>query len=144
MTTLKRIIEKIGERFRTFGGGMVNSENPISHALKDCPLHFAGGVDVADVVIFVAGELGAIPVKPRPLSEWHEEIGDVLWWKFPITEPPYCGSPLCLGFTVESETVIRRHNQREVRKTIREEVGGWPGYHTHWTPLPDPPEEPKP
>lgn len=26
--------------------------------------------------------------------EWDEEDGDVLWWKFPVTEPPYVGSPL--------------------------------------------------
>lgn len=44
----------------------------------------------------------------RPIDEWHEDIGAVLWWEFPISEPPYCGSPL------DSE---------------------WPGYHTHWTPI---------
>ena len=51
----------------------------------------------------------------RPLEEWWETYGDVLWWKFPIEEPPYVGSPL---------------------------DENWPGYHTHWTPipLPDPPK----
>lgn len=44
----------------------------------------------------------------RTLEEWHEDFGDVLWWTFPIEEPPYCGSPLDLD---------------------------WPDYHTHWTPL---------
>lgn len=44
----------------------------------------------------------------RPLDEWHEDIGDALWWKFPVEEAPYCGSPLDTG---------------------------WPGYHTHWTPI---------
>jgi hypothetical protein len=29
-----------------------------------------------------------------PIEEWTEEDGDCLWWKFPIVEPPYCGSPL--------------------------------------------------
>ena len=42
------------------------------------------------------------------IDEWHEDYGAVLWWKFPIEEPPYCGTPL---------------------------DGDWPGYHTHWTPL---------
>ncbi|MFI3619810.1 hypothetical protein [Enterococcus avium] len=29
------------------------------------------------------------------LSEkWHEDIGPVLWWDFPVDEPPYCGTPL--------------------------------------------------
>ncbi len=30
----------------------------------------------------------------RPASEWHEDIGDVLWYPVPVEEPPYCGSPL--------------------------------------------------
>ncbi|WP_059050004.1 hypothetical protein [Paenibacillus senegalimassiliensis] len=42
----------------------------------------------------------------RPIAEWDEDYGDVLWWKFPIEEGPYCGNPLC---------------------------SDWPGYHTHWT-----------
>ncbi len=29
-----------------------------------------------------------------PAEEWHDELGDVLWWTFPIQEPPYVGSPL--------------------------------------------------
>lgn len=33
-------------------------------------------------------------VLARPIEEWHEDIGDCLWWRFPIEEPPYCGSPL--------------------------------------------------
>ena len=49
-----------------------------------------------------------VPQKAFPLDAWHEDIGDVLWWKMPIDEPPYVGSPL------------------DTR---------WPGYHTHWTPL---------
>lgn len=32
--------------------------------------------------------------KAIPLSEWSEEDGDVLWWKFPVEEPPYVGTPL--------------------------------------------------
>ena len=51
----------------------------------------------------------------RPIKEWNEDFGDVLWWKFPIEEPPYVGSPL---------------DEK------------WPGYHTHWTfiPVPHPPK----
>lgn len=49
----------------------------------------------------------------RPLDDWHEDIGPVLWWITPVCEPPWCGDP--------------RDND-------------WPGYNTHWTPLliPDP------
>ena len=51
----------------------------------------------------------------RPLEEWSEDCGDVLWWKFPIEEPPYVGSPL---------------------------DANWTAYHTHWTPImiPQPPK----
>lgn len=34
----------------------------------------------------------------RRLEEWHEDIGDCLWWSFPIEEPPYCGTPLDCDF----------------------------------------------
>lgn len=49
----------------------------------------------------------------RPLSEWHEDDGPVVWWLFPVHEPAWIGTPL---------------------------DDGWPGYHTHWTPHPKPPE----
>jgi hypothetical protein len=35
---------------------------------------------------------------PEPIDDWHEDMGDCLWWKFPIEEPPYCGSPLDCNF----------------------------------------------
>lgn len=31
--------------------------------------------------------------RARPASEWTEEDGNVLWWTFPINEPPYVGTP---------------------------------------------------
>lgn len=49
------------------------------------------------------------PSVARPLAEWHEDIGDVVWWKFPMDESAYIGSPIS---------------------------SDWPGYHTHWTPHP--------
>lgn len=45
---------------------------------------------------------------PRPLDDWHHDIGPVLWWALPVVEPPYSGTP---------------------------EDDDWPGYHTHWTPI---------
>ena len=47
----------------------------------------------------------------RPQAAWLGSDGPVLWWKLPVTEPPYLGTP-------------------------RDD--GWPGDHTHWTPLPTP------
>jgi hypothetical protein len=41
-----------------------------------------------------------------PAEQWHEDDGPCLWWKFPIDQPPYSGSPL------DSD---------------------WDGYYTHFT-----------
>lgn len=41
-----------------------------------------------------------------PIQDWHEDDGPVLWWRPPIEEPPYSGTPL---------------------------DNDWPGYHTHFT-----------
>mgnify|MGYP001312241983 CR=1 FL=1 len=51
----------------------------------------------------------------RRLEEWHEDYGDAPWWKFPIAESPYCGTPLDCS---------------------------WTDGYTHWTPLVEP-EPPK-
>jgi hypothetical protein len=53
---------------------------------------------------------------PRPIADWHEDVGPLLWWTFPHGEPPYVGSP---------------------------DDSDWPGYHSWWTPCPNPlfPEE---
>lgn len=78
---------------------------------------------------------------PRPLSEYHEDMGDVLWWKFPVEEAPYVGSPNDLGYSV----VVRTQSNiftalgeaaPPVDKIHSIGVGGWSGYHTHWTPIP--------
>ncbi|HLY89069.1 MAG TPA: hypothetical protein VKQ27_08800 [Acetobacteraceae bacterium] len=63
---------------------------------------------------FIApGDTGALA---RAERHWYEDLGDVLWWKFPVTEAPWVGTPL---------------------------DSSWPGYHTHWTPLPPMPHKPK-
>lgn len=33
-------------------------------------------------------------VEAHLAEHWNEDIGDVLWWNFPVEEPPYCGTPL--------------------------------------------------
>ena len=33
-------------------------------------------------------------VKARLAKHWDEDLGDCLWWDFPVEEPPYCGTPL--------------------------------------------------
>lgn len=99
-------------------------------------LHIAAGqVDI------LRGENLLPPVSQiaRPLSAWAEEMGDVLWWKFPVTAAPYVGRPTDLGFTVELHT----QDGPEPRIAATGLVGGWPGDHTHFTPLPSAPTLPK-
>lgn len=78
----------------------------------------------------------------RSLDEWSEEDGNVVWWALGedgqwLAEPAYIGSPLDLGQTIEIEL---RSNQGEFIQ--QHQVGGWPGYHTHWTPHPQLPAPP--
>jgi hypothetical protein len=49
------IVKKVTIRFHTFGGGQDSEFNPITHALKDKPPVFAAGVDVREVVEYIAG-----------------------------------------------------------------------------------------
>lgn len=50
---------------------------------------------------------------PNTKDSWCEEDGVVLWWKFPIVEPPYVGTPLDDDFPdyVTHWTVIKIPNQ---------------------------------
>ena len=74
------------------------------------------------------------PNTPRPLDEWHEDMGDMLWWKFPITEAPYVGTPLDIGQTAEIHVA-------GAGRVARFDLPGWPGYHTHFTEIPMPTKE---
>lgn len=82
----------------------------IQSAVDGCATYWAGLI--ADRLI---ANGVTVQERARPIEEWDEDYGDVLWWKFPIEEPPYVGSPL------------DEH---------------WPSYHTHWTPIqmPEPPK----
>jgi len=80
---------------------------------------------------------------PRRLDEWDESNGDVLWWCWVdgqwLAESPYIGSPLDCGDTVECIT----HAKNGDNPAARFDVGGWPGYHTHWTPMMPRPHAPE-
>jgi hypothetical protein len=77
--------------------------------------------------------------RPRPFCDWHEDRGDVLWWRIPISEPPYLGSPLAVGRGVHIDLQVGVERIEAVRVG---DVGGWPFSHAEerhlwWTPLPD-------
>lgn len=77
------------------------------------------------------------PTQARALSEWHEDYGNAVWWTLEdgqwLGEPAYIGSPLDLG-----RTILITIDGKEMTC----DVGGWPGYHTHWTPHPEQPPLP--
>lgn len=79
------------------------------------------------------GEAEKLAERPRPIDEYHEDMGDVLWWKFPITEAPYVGNPNDLGHVVEVTVATADGGNKMTRM-----IGGWPGDHTHFTPIPIP------
>lgn len=67
-------------------------------------------------------------------AEWSEDDGDVLWWRFPIVEPPYVGSPLDLGKPIGVTIGGKEFVYQD---------GGWrEDYYTHWTRIPVP-EQPR-
>lgn len=98
----------------------------------------------------------AVLTTPRPIDEYHEDMGPMLWWHWERVvgptdhvsfrwagEPPYVGSPLDLGITVEAHTTTRIISQRQQDHDPdphieRVTLGGWPGYHTHFTMIPMP------
>ena len=77
------------------------------------------------------------------LEDWTEEDGDVLWWKFPVSEAPYVGTPRDLGRMMRIRICCGR-SDNEIELTHNEPGGGWPGYHTHWQriPIPEAPQSP--
>ena len=60
---------------------------------------------VADITEMVQGIFEEI-YDPKPFHLYHEDMGPKLWWRFPIEEPPFVGTPLDTD---------------------------WPGHHTHFT-----------
>lgn len=63
------------------------------------------------------------PDAVHPADEWHEDHGPVLWWHLDewgaIAEPPI----VCFGTELEYQEP-------------------WPGYYSHWSPLPVMPRHP--
>lgn len=41
---------------------------------------------------------------PHPIEKWHEDDGCVIWWKLPVCEPPYVGTPLDTDFNEDYYT----------------------------------------
>lgn len=61
----------------------------------------------------------------RPVSEYHEDYGTVLWWRVPIEQPPWVGGGPGDGAKYRDGTPTECQLAHDC---------GWP---THWSPLPD-------
>lgn len=74
----------------------------VSYKTKSQP--FAGSLQETVALKWIANNteefMGAwLSIEPQKViayqaDKWHEDMGDVLWWEFPIREAPYCGTPL--------------------------------------------------
>ena len=92
-------------------------ENIEGAQLVDCQWwHPQFGCDSLQFVVDNARQALA-PDAAIPAEQWHEDDGPVLWWQLPGMdgEQPWVGTP----------------NDCD-----------WPGYHTHFTPLPPTPVAP--
>lgn len=45
--------------------------------------------------------------RAQPQNEWNEEIGNVLWWRWPVCEPPFCGCPWDSDWPFEDDDEVR-------------------------------------
>ncbi|HZV56133.1 MAG TPA: hypothetical protein VFF89_00530 [Sphingobium sp.] len=81
------------------------------------------GVHYADAASpEIAREIAEATPRLRSFADWHEDHGAVLWWRFPIEEPPYIGGPTDIGRTMLVEVAIgREHFEMPSQNT-----GGWP------------------
>lgn len=55
-------------------------------------------------------------VKARLAKHWDEDLGDCLWWDFPVEEPPYCGTPLDDDFPKYKRHFTELHIPDEVEE----------------------------
>lgn len=68
--------------------------------------------------------------RPRSIDDWGEDMGPQLWWKFPVDEEPYSGTPNDHGRTIEVAV------DDGVNRTARTfDVAPFPDYLTHFTPI---------
>ena len=80
--------------------------------------------DIAINTLEQIDEPQAEKVEAHLAEHWHEDIGPVLWWNFPVEEPPYCGTPLDEHFpkykthftTIDMPTEIEQPKQWVVKR----------------------------
>ncbi|KAF1303688.1 hypothetical protein [Enterococcus sp. JM9B] len=61
---------------------------------RDTAINVYTGIMIAKTYIDRLDEPQAEKVEAHLAEHWSEDVGDCLWWNFPVEEPPYCGTPL--------------------------------------------------
>ena len=76
--------------------------------------------DASDDIIGIVNQLDEPTKVIAHLAEkWHEDIGPVLWWDFPVEEPPYCGTPLDDDFPKYKTHFTELHIPDEVEEELK-------------------------
>ena len=76
--------------------------------------------DASDDIIGIVNQLDEPTKVIAHLAEkWHEDIGPVLWWDFPVEEPPYCGTPLDDDFPKYKRHFTELHIPDEVEEELK-------------------------
>lgn len=94
--------------------GKTVEESCLSTAITgNGPTSEANAIFIANAPTDIAALIAEVAElrKLHPIDAYHEDFGNVLWWKVPIQEPPYCGTPLDSDFPND--------------------------YYTHWSKLPE-------
>lgn len=90
---------KVSEAIELLESKVLRSEENLKHFPKESQGYAANEARIIAYNIAInkleqIEEPQAEKVGARLAEHWHEDIGPVLWWNFPVEEPPYCGTPL--------------------------------------------------
>lgn len=86
--------------------------------LSDADVRALTGCEAAALDRAMRRSVKFVGAVARPLAEYHEDMGPVTWWSFPVNEPAWIGSPLDTDWSLHS------------------------AHLTHFTPHPDVPQDP--
>lgn len=79
----------------TVASGPYTVEEPQDEDDSAMVLDANGDPMTADEIVAALNALSrsATAVIARPIKEWHEDMGPVTWWRLPVNEPPWVGTP---------------------------------------------------
>lgn len=116
------------ERMKVRDGQELQTAEDIKEALKHAP---KGRRNDDPPIMHMINDRHLLLEHARlhPRDEWSEDDGYVLWYRVPINEPPYVGTPNSSDWPEED------HEQFYGEPRLG------PGYYTHWQRLPPLPKD---